>query len=90
MWKTLWPLWCCAAEHVLGLPVGSRGSLSLARRRQVVPAPEEEAVEAAKKQATVTKLKRRLVEIGVVTFFDWPPRLGPHPPTVAQAKALQD
>eukprot|EP00971_Amphidinium_carterae_P229534 4554164-Amphidinium_carterae.1 len=30
--ETLWPLWCRAAEHALGLPVGSRGSLLLTRR----------------------------------------------------------
>eukprot|EP00971_Amphidinium_carterae_P344507 6484941-Amphidinium_carterae.4 len=58
--ETLWPLWCRVAEHALGLPIGCRGSLLLARRHQVLPAPDQEAVEAAKQQATVTDLKRRL------------------------------
>eukprot|EP00971_Amphidinium_carterae_P319360 6347297-Amphidinium_carterae.2 len=93
--ETLWPLWCRAAEHALGLPVGSRGSLLLARSSLAGLAPEEEeeeeAVEAAKQQATVTNLKRRLADTGGMTFFDWPLWLGPHPPTAAaQAKALQD
>eukprot|EP00971_Amphidinium_carterae_P194627 3862086-Amphidinium_carterae.1 len=85
--ETLWPLWCRAAEHALGLPVGSRGSLLLTRRSLAEPVPVEEAVESAKQQATVTKIKRRLADTGVVTFFDWPAWLGPHPPTaVAQTK----
>eukprot|EP00971_Amphidinium_carterae_P187999 3731659-Amphidinium_carterae.1 len=51
----------------------------------------EEAVESAKQQATVTNLKRRLADTGVITFFDWPLWLGPHPPTAAvQTKAIQD
>eukprot|EP00971_Amphidinium_carterae_P002846 55985-Amphidinium_carterae.2 len=80
---------CSAAEHALGLPVDSRGSLLLARRRQVLPVPDKEIVEAAKQQATVTNLKRRLVETGSVSFFDWLAWLGPHPPTAAaQNKAL--
>eukprot|EP00971_Amphidinium_carterae_P307230 6105973-Amphidinium_carterae.1 len=71
--------------------VGSRGSLLLARRSLAEPARVEEAVEAAKQQATVTNLKRRLADTGGVTFFEWPLWLGPHPPTAAaQAKALQD
>eukprot|EP00971_Amphidinium_carterae_P102693 2032642-Amphidinium_carterae.4 len=79
--ETLLPLWCRAAEHALGLLVGSL----------LLAVPEEEAVEAAKQRATVTNLKRRLAESSVVTFFDWPLWLGPHPPTAAaQAKALQD
>eukprot|EP00971_Amphidinium_carterae_P224173 4448078-Amphidinium_carterae.1 len=83
--ETLWPLWCCAAEHALGLPVGSRGSLLLTRSSLAEPAPVKEVVEAAKQQATVTNLKRRLADSGSITFFDWPPWLGPHPPTaVAQ------
>eukprot|EP00971_Amphidinium_carterae_P343555 6483355-Amphidinium_carterae.1 len=53
----IWPPWCRAAEHALGLPVGGTGSLLLARRRRVLPAPDEEAVEAAKQQATVTNLR---------------------------------
>eukprot|EP00971_Amphidinium_carterae_P057168 1130381-Amphidinium_carterae.2 len=42
-------LWCRAAEHALGLPVGSRGSLLLTRRSLAEPAPVEEAAEAAAK-----------------------------------------
>eukprot|EP00971_Amphidinium_carterae_P197205 3914130-Amphidinium_carterae.1 len=36
---TLWAIWCRAAEKALGMPVGSRGSLLLANRRQAQPAP---------------------------------------------------
>eukprot|EP00971_Amphidinium_carterae_P170839 3385841-Amphidinium_carterae.1 len=45
--ETLWPIWCRAAEHALGLPGGSRGSLLLTRRSLAEPAPVEEAVESA-------------------------------------------
>eukprot|EP00971_Amphidinium_carterae_P185957 3691467-Amphidinium_carterae.1 len=61
------------------------------KRGVAAPTPVEEAVEAAKQQATVTNLKRRLADAGAVTFFEWPAWLGPHPPTAAaQSKALQD
>eukprot|EP00971_Amphidinium_carterae_P270741 5372737-Amphidinium_carterae.1 len=62
--ETLWPLWCRAAEHALGLRVGSRSSLLLTRRGLAEPVLVEEAVESAKQQATVTNLKRRLAGDG--------------------------
>eukprot|EP00971_Amphidinium_carterae_P141436 2802561-Amphidinium_carterae.1 len=43
--------------------------------------PDEEAVETAKQEDTVVTLKRKLLDTGACTFFEWPPFLGEIPPT---------
>eukprot|EP00971_Amphidinium_carterae_P280061 5559698-Amphidinium_carterae.3 len=47
----LWRLWCTFSEEAIGLPAGSRGRLLLAQRKKTAPAPEDEALAAAKQQA---------------------------------------
>eukprot|EP00971_Amphidinium_carterae_P108043 2139008-Amphidinium_carterae.1 len=56
---------------------------------QVLPTPDDEAVAAAKQHATVTDVKRKLLDSGSVASLEWPTFLGTHPPTPeAQHHAL--
>eukprot|EP00971_Amphidinium_carterae_P264597 5248819-Amphidinium_carterae.1 len=77
----LWELWCRSAEVALGLPANSRGRLLLSQQQLLEKVPDDEAVATAKQQDTVVTLKRKLLDTGACTFFEWPQFLGEHPPT---------
>eukprot|EP00971_Amphidinium_carterae_P299768 5955908-Amphidinium_carterae.2 len=79
---TIWELWCRASEQALGLPARSRGRLLLGHRQLLEKVPDEEAVATAQQQDTVTDLKRKLLDTGACTFFEWPQFLGVLPPTL--------
>eukprot|EP00971_Amphidinium_carterae_P276094 5479009-Amphidinium_carterae.1 len=85
----LWDFWCRAAEKALGLPAYSRGRLVLTNQQLLEKVPDDEAVASATQQDTVANLKRKLLDTGACTFFEWPTFLGTIPPTAAaQLNAL--
>eukprot|EP00971_Amphidinium_carterae_P033145 652553-Amphidinium_carterae.1 len=87
--EQLWDLWCRAAEQALGLPALSRGKLLLSQQQLLEKVPDDEAVATAQQQDTVVTLKRKLLDTGACTFFEWPQFLGAHPPTAeAQLTSL--
>eukprot|EP00971_Amphidinium_carterae_P166347 3296784-Amphidinium_carterae.2 len=79
---TLWQLWCRASEQALGLPTLTRGRLTLCKQQLFENPPDDEAVAAAKQQGQVTDLRRKLLDTGACTFFEWPNFLGEIPPIV--------
>eukprot|EP00971_Amphidinium_carterae_P251491 4992103-Amphidinium_carterae.1 len=76
--EQLWDLWC---EKALGLPALSRGRLLLGNQQLIEKVPDEEAVATAQQHDTVVTLKRKLLDTGACTFFEWPQFLGVIPPT---------
>eukprot|EP00971_Amphidinium_carterae_P003700 73580-Amphidinium_carterae.1 len=87
--EQLWDLWCRAAEQALGLPALTRGRLLLSQQQLLEKVPDDEAVATAQQQDTVVTLKRKLLDTGSCTFFEWPHFLGEHPPTAeAQLTSL--
>eukprot|EP00971_Amphidinium_carterae_P090331 1788686-Amphidinium_carterae.3 len=65
-------LWCRASENALGLPAQSRERLLLGNQQLLEKRPDEEALASAQQHDTVTDLKRKLLDTGPCTFFEWP------------------
>eukprot|EP00971_Amphidinium_carterae_P252585 5014677-Amphidinium_carterae.1 len=90
-WSTALTLVVCrAAEQALGLPALSRGKLNLSKQQLLEQAPDDEAVASAKQHDQVTDLRRKLLDTGACTFFEWPAFLGEIPPTVEAQYACLD
>eukprot|EP00971_Amphidinium_carterae_P093818 1856446-Amphidinium_carterae.1 len=70
--EQLWDLWCRTSELALGLPANSRGKLLLSRQQLLEKVPDDEAAATAQQQDTVVTLKRKLLDRGTCTFFEWP------------------
>eukprot|EP00971_Amphidinium_carterae_P106290 2105301-Amphidinium_carterae.1 len=68
----LWDIWCRSTEIALGLPANSRGRLLLSQQELVEKVPDDEGVATAQQQDTVVTLKRKLLDTGACTFFEWP------------------
>eukprot|EP00971_Amphidinium_carterae_P311084 6182141-Amphidinium_carterae.1 len=55
--------------------------MPLGNQQLLEKVPDEEALAAAKQQDTIVSLKRKLLDPGACTFFEWPQFLGEIPPT---------
>eukprot|EP00971_Amphidinium_carterae_P192585 3821676-Amphidinium_carterae.1 len=61
-------------QRALGLPAHSRGCLLLGKQQLLEPQPAAEAIAAAKQQDMVVELRRKLLNAGPCTCFEWEPR----------------